>query len=797
MDELLQDFLAETAEIMEEVGSEIIAWEHSPSDKDRLDAIFRFVHTVKGSSGFLDLPRIGALAHAAETALVSVRDGGRQADALLVSAVLAIIDRISVLTADIAKQGSEPAGSDSALLAAITLPPPAIAKVEADVPAATAASDFQGTLRTIRVPLNLLDTIMNGVSDIVLARNEVARKFRETQQNSDIITAFDRLSASIADMRNAVSQMRMQRIERLFAALPRTVRDLSAKLGKRVELVIQGAEVEIDREMVEMIRDPLVHIVRNAIDHGLETIEARVACGKPVQGTLTIEARQSGNQIVVEISDDGAGVSLEKLVAKAVEAQVITAVEARNMSNAEKLDLLFLPGLSTAHSVTDISGRGVGMDVVRSNVERIGGVVEVENHEGKGFSVRMRVPMTLTIISGLTVGVGDHIFAIPRSNIVEIIQEGSGSVRVDHAGGANFAIVRDERLALAYLEDVLNLPRKIAPDIMRTLVIVRPASGKPYALSVAQVFDQEELVIRPAAPQIMAAGVYAGTTLPDSGRPMLLIDPQGIAVKAHIFEDAHALDRESSTASQQANKHQSFEQKTLIVKEFDGTIRAMRLSVVDRVEDVQRTQIMQSAGQWRVTVGDGMISVFATEIPDDRAQIKLVRMTDGVSHIAYPIADVIDIIGDDYEIIPSSRGGLVMGAALIGGKQVDIIDPYWIFSQTTYAPPAKQDSLPICRIDHGDEQWVRHFLAPMIEAAGYRVAFGEQEQSDPSPQMIIRAADQNGPENKGLENVAHDAKIIRLRSHITKLQDDDDSIYRYDHTALLSALRAGQKRAAS
>lgn len=418
MDELLQDFLAETAEIMEEVGSEIVAWEHNPGDKDRLDAIFRFVHTVKGSSGFLDLPRIGALAHAAETALGSVRDGSREADPALVSSVLAIIDRISEITASISEQGREPAGSDTALIAAVNAPPATVSKSEPETAAVTAPSDFQGTLRTIRVPLNLLDAIMNGVSDIVLARNEVARKFRESQTNGEVQSAFDRLSTSIADMRNAVSQMRMQRIERLFAALPRTVRDLSAKLGKRVELVIQGAEVEIDREMVEMIRDPLVHIVRNAIDHGLETIETRVARGKPVQGTLTIEARQSGNQIVIEISDDGAGVSLDKLVAKAIDARAITAAEGRAMSHAEKLDLLFLPGLSTARTVTDISGRGVGMDVVRSNVERIGGVVEVENREGQGFSVRLRVPMTLTIISGLTVGVDGQIFAIPRSNIV-------------------------------------------------------------------------------------------------------------------------------------------------------------------------------------------------------------------------------------------------------------------------------------------------------------------------------------------------------------------------------------------
>lgn len=789
MDELLQDFLAETAEIMEEVGSEIIAWEQNPSDRDRLDALFRCVHTIKGSSGFLDLPRIGALAHAAESVLAAVREGTRQADPELVSGILAIIDQIARLNAGIAEQGREPAGNDASIISAVSQTAARIEKAKAESPSSTAASDFQGTLRTIRVPLNLLDTIMNGVSDIVLARNEVARKFRETQAQPDVIAAFERLSGSIADMRNAVSQMRMQRIEKLFSALPRTVRDLSAKLGKRVELVIQGGEVEIDREMVEMIRDPLVHIVRNAIDHGLETIEKRVATGKPVQGTLTIEARQSGNQIVIEISDDGAGVALDKLVSRAIDARAITAVDARSMSDAEKLDLLFLPGLSTARTVTDISGRGVGMDVVRSNVERIGGVVEVENKQGRGFSVRMRVPMTLTIISGLTVGVGDHIFAIPRSNIIEIIQEDSSSVRVDHAGGANLAIVRGKRFALVYLEDVLSAPRSLGKQQNRTLVLVRPASGKPYALSVAHVFDQEELVIRPATPPIMAAGVYAGTTLPDSGRPMLLIDPQGVAIKARIFEDAHAFDGETSHMLKPEAKCAEPDHKTLLVKEFSGALRGIRLSIVDRVEDARRSQILETAGQWRVTVGDEIFPVFAQSIPDGLDHIKMMRMTDGTSHIAYPIADVVDIIDYPLDIIPASEDGVAMGVALIDGKQVEIIDPYWVFSQIAATPFVEEGQLPLCRIDHGDEQWVQHFLAPMIEAAGYRVILGETDTEVDQPAMIIRSVHQQEQ-----NNTICTATVIRLRAHASKLNGDDDSIYRYDRSALMSALRAGVKR---
>lgn len=347
--------------------------------------------------------------------------------------------------------------------------------------------------------------------------------------------------------------------------------------------------------------------------------------------------------------------------------------------------------------------------------------------------------------------------------------------------------MRGRRFALVYLEDVLGLARDAGQSAARTLVIVRPASGKPYALSVANVFDQEELVIRPAPPQIMGAGVYAGTTLPDSGRPMLLIDPQGVAVKARIFEDAHALDRDIASAQQASDITKNSEQKTLLVREFDGKLRAVNLSVVDRVEDVGRAQIAQTAGQWRVTIGDDIFPIFAESIPENDSHIKLMRMTDGTSHVAYPIADVVDIVTGALDMVPSHEEGIAMGVALIDGAQVEIIDPYWVFSQAGQVAETDAGSLPVCRIDHGDEQWVMHFLAPMIEAAGYRIVVGEQGQEAVQPSMIIRSAHQDG-QDRGIEG----AKVIRLRAHVSKLRSDDDSIYRYDRNALISALRSGQ-----
>src|SRR5437868_2959264 len=316
MDDLIADFVAECREMLEALGGEIVAWEAQPDDRARLDSIFRFVHTVKGNCGFFEFPRLEALSHAAEDALADVRAGRRQADGQLVSAVLAVIDRIGEMIAAIDAGEEMPGGDDSGLIDALA---PG-AEHHAATPATTAA-EAQGKAaaapRTIRLSVELLDRVMSTVSDMVLARNELARRLRESETDVIVDGAFERLSSIIAEMRDAITRTRMQRIENLFVALPRMVRDLSADLGKQVLVDIEGGDVELDREMIEMIRDPLTHIVRNAIDHGIETAEARAAAGKKAAGTLRVSARQTGNQISIEVADDGRGIDGEALVRSA------------------------------------------------------------------------------------------------------------------------------------------------------------------------------------------------------------------------------------------------------------------------------------------------------------------------------------------------------------------------------------------------------------------------------------------------------------------------------------------------
>jgi two-component system, chemotaxis family, sensor kinase CheA len=789
MDELLSDFLGETGEMLAEIAGAIVAWEANPADQDRLDAIFRFVHTVKGSSGFLTLPRVTALSHAAEDALDMVRRGQRQADRPLVSAVLAIIDRLTDLTETIGAQGREPEGEDDDVIGTLRAVTRSVAAVAApQAPQSDAALDddaLNQTLaswRSIRVPLPLLDSVMTGVTDMVLARNEFARLLRDKVRDQSVAAAFDRLSESVATMRQSVSQMRMQRVDRLFAPLPRIVRDIAGELGKDAHFTSSGGEVELDREMIENIRDPLTHIIRNAIDHGLESPDARLAAGKPASGTIRITARQSGNRIDIAVSDDGRGVDVDRVVAKAVAAGIISAADAAHLSAKDQLALIFAPGLSTAASVSSLSGRGVGMDVVKANVERIGGVVDLDNRPGEGLTITLRVPMTLTIISGLLVSAGGQQFAIPRGVVREIMLEDNEAVRTEQVGGGEYATVRGERLALVRLEAALGMPPAENSED-RALILVRLGQDRCFALSVAAVHDHEELVIKPAAPAVLATGLYAGTTLPDSGRPVLLLDttslPQvlGIDIEATGGGDSAAL--AADAAAQQGDQ-------LLLFRDGSGLTRAVPLAVIDRLDDVAADALFVAAGSIHVRIDGTILPVFAAELPATAGRVKLLRIADGDNLVCYPVVAVLDIVRRPQALRPAASAGLVMGTMLIGDEPVELIDCFWLMGQVASGDIRAALAKPLCRVLGDSDSWARSFLGPMLELAGYRVAHGPASTGEEAGDILLccdEAAD--------VANVA--VPVVRLRSTIAAQRADDASIYRYDRPALMVALAAGQR----
>ena len=779
MDDLIADFVAECREMLEALGGEIVAWEAQPDDRARLDSIFRFVHTVKGNCGFFEFPRLEALSHAAEDALADVRAGRRHADGALVSAVLAVIDRIGEMVSAIEAGEEFQAGDDSALIAALE---PGAEGFHA--PLVTTAGDASTKAsvapRTIRLSVELLDRVMSTVSDMVLARNELARRLRESTSDVPVDGAFERLSSIIAEMRDAITRTRMQRIENLFVGLPRMVRDLSAELCKQVLVDIEGGDVELDREMIEMIRDPLTHIIRNAVDHGIEKPADRLKAGKREIGVLSVSARQSGNQILIDIHDDGRGIDGGKLVEKAIVNGIISKEEAGQLSSRDQLALIFAAGLSTAQEVTAISGRGVGMDVVRSNVERIGGIVEVDSKLGEGTRMTLRVPLTLTIIPALTVSIARQHFAIPRSAIEEIVRANGESVTLDHLGGAGVATIRGRRVPEISLAAILGLESKVS-EKDRTLVVLRPAGGDVYALAVDRIHDHEELVVKPAAPAVMATGLYAGTTLADDGSPILLMDPAGIAqvggIKLEVQERTARIVEGPTADVTKATP-------VLLFRGLDGNRRALRLAIVDRIEEVPASNVRKSAGQLRVQLGDAILPLGGAmdgEITGEK--LRLFRLNDGQHEIGYAFAEVIDFATIEHDVIHAERPGEVNGVSLINGEPAELVDGHWLFANHVGAIARASEQL-VCRIP-GWDPWMQNMLRPLIEAAGYRVV-GHAEDDDAD--VVIASLGDELPE----EETFH--KTIWLRSDPEAVGEFDDSVYRYDRAGLLMALKSAGGR---
>ena len=653
MDELIGEFVAETRETLERIGTALVGWENHPGDSARLDEIFRFVHTVKGSCGFLDLPRIGALAHAAETALSAARDGKRATDARLVGVMLAIIDRISVLSDALETKADVPTeASDATLVAAIDA---------TTAPEALEAAPPVKQVRNIRVAVDVLETAMTQVSDLVLARNELARQLREGDADARTTAAFERVSAAIGDVRETIARTRMQPIERLFALLPRLVRDTSNAVGKTVQLRIEGSDVEIDREMIEAIRDPLTHIVRNSIDHGIESAAERGAAGKAPGGTLTVIARQSGNQVSITVVDDGRGIDVARLVEKAVAANVVSAAKAAALSPEAALNLMFAPGLSTAANITEISGRGVGMDVVRANVERLGGAIALDNRPGRGLAITLRAPLTLSIMNALLIEAGGQVFALPRAAIDEIVSVKSSSVRVEAVGGGYVAVVRGRMLSVVSLAAMLG----IRDEPLSHLVIVDPPGGNRFALGVANVRDHEEIVVRPTAPHVAGLGTYAGQALPDNGVPVLVIDPVGIAARAGI--DSERRHRTVADVVVAATGQGSL----LLFDGLDGKRRAIRVADVGHIDDIDAGDFVTQGGLTYANLGGVLETVVLDGALPEHGRVALLRLEHDGASVGYPVRTVRDLA--PIPAIAPVADGIVEGFVLVDGAPVPLL----------------------------------------------------------------------------------------------------------------------------
>jgi two-component system chemotaxis sensor kinase CheA len=789
MDDLLADFIAETREMLEATGGALVAWEADPADRARLDAIFRFVHTVKGNCGFFDFPRLANLSHVAEDALADCRAGRREADAALVTGVLAIIDRIAAMIEAIEAGKAFPEGGDDALIAGLDAAADAPAEAPLNTPAAALPGDDHAApqrradaQRTIRLPVDLLDRVMSGVSDMVLARNDLAHRLRQAGNQPTIDGPFERLTTILSDVRDAITRMRMQRIESLFGALPRLVRDLSAELGKQVMVDLDGGDVELDREMIETIRDPLTHIIRNAIDHGIEAPSARLAQGKREIGIIAIAARQSGNTILIVLADDGRGLDEERIAAKAVATGLVTAAERAAMGRDKILNLIFEPGFSTAETVSNVSGRGVGLDVVRQNLEKVGGSIKVASAPGEGTTFTLQIPLTLSIIAGLTVEVAGHRFAIPQSYVEEIVQGTARALDLTRLGETALVTFRGQRVPCLMLGEVLGLAAERSAA-EQTLVMLRLASGDLFALAVEGIHNHGDLVVKPLAPAVMKSGLYAGSTLLDDGTPVLLLDVANIAAQHALVSDTRTRVLGPLAEDAAAAQHGP---RAMLFTDFAGRRSAVRLELVQRIETAPVAAIDHSAARPRVVI-DGMILplIGLPEAPLTQARVRLLRLSDGACELLYAVREVEDAVELTQPLAPVPEEPLAEAITLINGTPATLIDAHALFALHGEAPEAA--ARPRCTLPEGE--WARAILAPLVTAAGYDII----AEPDPAAIGIV------------FEDVFEVAEALGrpLPSRIIRLRDQPEAppnaqtIYRYDREGLLRALAAATRAPAA
>lgn len=716
MDELLGDFLTETAENLAVADNEIVRWERNPSDRATLDNIFRLVHTIKGTCGFLDLPRLEALAHAAETALGRVRDGKIAVSAGLVTGVLAALDGIKAILRALEADGKEPAGDDAALVerlerAAMGEDSPEAEEIES-VPVEPHAPGR--AVQTIRVSVDLLEHLMTTVSEMVLARNQLMQLVRRDGSVEALALPLQRLSQCVTEIQDSVMRTRMQPVSNAWATLPRLVRSLALELGKRIEIEMTGGETDLDRQVLEVIKDPLAHMVRNAADHGLETPRERILAGKREAGRIRLNAYQEGGQIVIEMSDDGRGIDVERLKEKAVEAGLLRPSEAAELSRAQASKLMFHPGLSTAQQVTSISGRGVGMDVVKANIEKIGGSVEVDSTPGRGTRFTLRIPLTLAIVPALVLSAGGERFAVPQMAVLELVRA-DAEHRIERVHDTEVLRLRGRLLPLVDLSRLLGLPDAAGED---RFIVVAQAGGFSFGLVVDDLFDTEEIVVKPVAPILAGLPVYSGNAILGDGHVIVILDVNGIAGMAGLRGEAEDGERD------EAGEASDGEHDSMLVFRAgsNATPMAVPLSLVARLEDLAADSFEWSEGRPVVQYRGDLMPILGVDGPAElraeRRQPVLV-FGNGEHHVGLAVDEVLDIVETRIDIRMSGDVEGRLGSAVIAGRVTEILDVGHYLELGLRRGAQGGTGAELLVVD--DSAFFRNMLRPLLASAGYAV----------------------------------------------------------------------------
>src|SRR4051795_4478410 len=841
MDDLLREFLTETSESLDTVDNQLVKFEQEPNNAKILDNIFRLVHTIKGTCGFLGLPRLEALAHAGETLMGKFRDG-MPVTGQAVTVILSSIDRIKEILAGLEATEAEPEGTDRDLIdkleamveqgmaamaagaAAVAEAPPLVP----DAPVAVEAAPSSGVLadqslerplrpgevsldelerafretaievpapvakaevkaepqpaaeapvpvakeaakdvakeaakdakapkdkavpkksiadegaaegasianQSIRVNVDTLEHLMTMVSELVLTRNQLLEISRRNE-DTEFKVPLQRLSNVTAELQEGVMKTRMQPIGNAWQKLPRIVRDLATELGKQIELEMHGADTELDRQVLDLIKDPLTHMVRNSADHGLETPAERLAGGKGEQGTIRLSAYHEGGHILICIADNGRGLNTERIKAKALQNGLVSEAELEKMTEAQIHKFIFAPGFSTAAQVTSVSGRGVGMDVVRTNIDQIGGTIDIKSVAGEGSSVTIKIPLTLAIVSALIVEAAGDRFAIPQLSVVELVRARANSEhRIERIKDTAVLRLRNKLLPLMHLKKLLKIDDGSSSDPENGFIVVTQVGNQTFGIVVDGVFHTEEIVVKPMSTKLRHIEMFSGNTILGDGAVIMIIDPNGIA-KALGASGATSHEISEENAALRAS---AAEQLTslLVFRAGSAQPKAVPLGLVTRLEEIATDKIELSNGRHMVQYRDQLMPLVQMEgvsVQTSGAQPILVFADDGRS-MGLVVDEIIDIVEERLTIEVTGQQDGILGSAVIKGQATEVIDvghflpmafADW-FSRKEMRPSATAQSVLL--VD--DSAFFRNMLAPVLKAAGYkvRVAGGAQE----------------------------------------------------------------------
>jgi len=758
MDDLLREFLTETNESLDRVDAELVRFEQEPNNGQILANIFRLVHTIKGTCGFLGLPRLEMLAHAAEALIGEFRDG-MTVTGEAVTLILSTIDRIKTILDEIEAHGRESTGNDGDLIEQLNdlarhedarphpgrgedaTPRPARDKAkngEAQAPrpdklAAEPSDAERGgkpPTHSIRVNVETLDRLMTTVSELVLTRNQLLEIARR-HEDSDFKVPLQRLSNVTAELQEGVMKTRMQPIGNAWQKLPRIVRDLCAELGKEIELEMRGAETELDRQVLELVKDPLTHLVRNCADHGIESAAERRAAGKTPKGTIRLAACHQGGHIIIAIADDGRGLDVARIRAKAVEQGLANETEITAKSDTEICNLIFAPGFSTAAQVTSVSGRGVGMDVVRANIEQIGGTVDLQSVRGAGTTFTIKIPLTLAIVSALLVEAGGERFAVPQLSVLELVRTNSnGEHRIERIKDTPVLRLRRKLLPLIHLKEVLHLGESGGDD---GFVVVTQVGNQVFGIVVDGVSHTEEIVIKPMSSKLRHVAVFSGTTILGDGSVIMIVDPNGIAQS--LGRAASATQADESEVADSEDVTEEDLTSLLVFRAGSQRPKAVPLSLVSRLEEIDCRRIEISDGRHLVQYRDQLMPLLRIDtqagIKQEGAQPILVFSDHGRS-MGLVVDEIADIVEERLDIeVASDRPG-ILGYAVVKGSATEIIDvghylplafADWLQRRHTARRPRT-----VLLVD--DSPFFRDMLSPLIKAAGYQVmAVGSAAQA--------------------------------------------------------------------